>query len=222
MFQKATKAQTFLRMALMGPPGSGKTYSSLCIAEGLGKKIALIDTERGSASKYAELVDFDVMELAEYHPKKYIEAMYAAHKGEYDVLIIDSLSHAWAGKGGVLEIVDRAKGKGGNQFNAWAEPSKLQQELVDTILRIPMHVIVTMRSKMAYVVEENERGKSVPRKVGMAPVQRDGVEYEFDVVGEMSDATLHITKSRLDFLQGEVIEGPGTQLGQSIFNFLRN
>lgn len=206
----------------MGPPGSGKTYSSLCIAEGLGKKIALIDTERGSASKYAELVDFDVMELAEYHPKKYIEAMYAAHKGEYDVLIIDSLSHAWAGKGGVLEIVDRAKGKGGNQFNAWAEPSKLQQELVDTILRIPMHVIVTMRSKMAYVVEENERGKSVPRKVGMAPVQRDGVEYEFDVVGEMSDATLHITKSRLDFLQGEVIEGPGTQLGQSIFNFLRN
>src|SRR5690606_34635021 len=106
-FKKATKSQAKLRMAITGPSGSGKTYTALSVGTPLGR-IAVIDTERGSASKYADLFDFDVLELTEYNPRNYIEAIRAACAGGYDVLIIDSLSHAWSGQGGVLELVDRA------------------------------------------------------------------------------------------------------------------
>ena len=96
-FKKATKSQAKLRMAITGPSGSGKTYSALSIAAPLGHA-AVIDTECGSASKYADLFDFDVLELSEYHPRNYIEAIKAACAAGYDVLIIDSLSHAWSGQ----------------------------------------------------------------------------------------------------------------------------
>src|SRR5690242_19965331 len=106
-------------MALVGPSGSGKTYTALKIATNLvpSGKVALIDTERGSASKYAKLFKFDVLELRNYHPEAYIKAIKAAADNGYDVLIIDSLSHAWNGDGGVLSIVD----KKGGRFDAWKD-----------------------------------------------------------------------------------------------------
>lgn len=223
-FQKATKSASLLRMALCGGPGAGKTWTGLALATGLGHKIALLDTERGSARKYAGDFDFDVCELESFHPQHYIDGMVAAYQGGFDVLIIDSLSHAWAGKDGALELVDQAQATGkDNRFTAWRHVTPLQHKLVDTMLRLPMHLIVTLRTKVAYVIEPDARGKQVPRKVGMAPIQREGCEYEFDVIGDLQSTELTITKTRLRFLQGLILEcdpqnpiTPGQDLGQRI------
>jgi hypothetical protein len=213
--KKATKTQSRLRMALFGPSGSGKTYSALAIAKGLGVgKVAVIDTERGSASKYGDVFDFDVIELDTFSPKVYAEAVRYLGAQGYGVIIIDSLSHAWSGKDGALEMVDRAAkaSRSQNTYMAWRDVTPVQNEMVDALLQSPAHIIATMRSKTAYVIEQVERnGKSTsaPRKVGMEPIQRDGLEYEFDVVGEMNqDNDLVITKTRCAALAGQVYSKP--------------
>ena len=224
MFEKATRKQGRLRLALVGPSGSGKTYSALAIATGLGKRIAVIDTERGSASKYAGLFDFDQMQLETFHPQRYVDAIAEAGKAGYDVLIIDSLSHAWIGKEGALDLVDSAakRSKTGSSFNAWRDVTPLHNAMIDSILGSPLHVIVTLRSKVEYVVEKDERtGKSVPRKVGVAPVQREGTEYEFDVVGELDlQNSLTIGKSRCPGLTGTVVNHPGAEFGRVLQDWL--
>lgn len=214
-FKKATKKQAWLRLALIGPSGSGKTYTALNLAKHLGNKIAVIDTEHGSASKYADIFEFDVMELDSFHPQRYIDGIHEAQAAGYDVLIIDSLSHAWMGKDGALELVDRAakRSQSNNTFFAWREVTPLHNALVEAILAARMHVIVTMRAKTEYVVETNEKGKQVPRKVGLAPVQRDGLEYEFDVVADMDlDNNMIVTKTRCSALAGAVIPKPGEEV----------
>jgi hypothetical protein len=226
MFTKASKKQSRLRLALVGPSGSGKTYSALAIAAGLGKKVALLDTERGSAAKYAGLFgDFDHAELGNHHPQRFIDAIAEAERAEYDVLVIDSLSHAWVGRDGALELVDAAarRSKAGNSFAAWRDVTPIQNSLIDAILRSRLHIIATMRAKTEYVVEAGPNGKLVPRKVGLAPVQRDGVEYEFDVVGELdNDHNLAVTKSRCPALTGVVISKPGLQLARSLTVWLED
>lgn len=221
MFKPATKTQSRLRLALIGPSGSGKTYSALAIATHLGKSIAVIDSEHGSASKYADLFHFDTCELTSFHPQNYINAIQAA--ADYDVLIIDSLSHAWMGKDGTLEQVDRVAKRlqYSNPFAAWRDVTPLHNQLVEAMLACPNHLIVTMRSKTEYVVETNEKGKSVPKKVGMAPIQRDGLEYEFDVCGELSlDNELIISKSRCPSLSGQLIAQPGEQIALILKDWL--
>ena len=213
MFRKATKTQSRLRLALIGPSGSGKTFSALAIASCLGKSIAVIDTEHGSASKYADLFQFDSCELTSFHPQNYMNAIREA--ADYDVLIIDSLSHAWMGRDGTLEQVDRIakRNHNNNTFAAWRDVTPMHNQLVETMLAFPNHLIATMRSKTEYVIETNDKGKAVPRKVGMAPIQRDGLEYEFDVCGEMNlDNELIISKSRCPALSGQVISKPGEQM----------
>lgn len=199
-FVPATKVRSRLRLALLGAAGSGKTYTALSIAKHLGGgRIAVIDTERGSASKYAGDFAFHVLELGSYAPQTYTAAIHAAAKGGYDTLIIDSLSHAWAGREGALEMVDNVTKaqRNPNSFAAWGEVTPHQNDMVDAILQAPMHVIVTMRLKMAYVLEQVD-GRQVPRKIGLQPVQRDGLEYEFDVVGDLfeNDNTLRVGKTR--------------------------
>ncbi len=225
MFQKAVKAKKRLRMALLGPSGSGKTYSALAIASGLGGKVAVVCTERGSASLYADRFDFDVLDLDHFSPKDYIEAIREAGKAGYGVLVIDSLSHAWTGKGGALEMVDAVAKRqgGGNNFTAWREVTPLHNAMVDAILAAPCHVITTMRTKMEYVIEEDARGKKVPRKVGMAPIQRDGFEYEFDVVADMNhEHDFIISKTRCDLLDGAVINRPGVELAERLVSWLES
>lgn len=223
-FKRATKSQAKLRMALMGPSGSGKSYTALKVAGVLGR-VAVIDTEHGSASKYADIMQpFDVLELTEYHPQHYIDAIRAAGEtGDYDVLVIDSLSHAWNGTGGVLEIVDRAakRSDAKNTFAAWRDATPLHNQLVEALLAVPLHLLVTMRSKTEYVLERDERGKMTPRKVGLAPIQREGLEYEFDVVAEMDmQNTLMISKTRIPKLTGKVIPMPGDALGETLKGWL--
>lgn len=224
-FQKATKFQSKLRMAIAGPAGSGKTWTALTLATALadGGEIALIDTEHGSASKYADIFSFDTCELTNFNPNNYITAIREAEQAGYAVLIIDSLSHAWTGTGGVLDQKDAiAKQKyGGNTFSAWNDATKLQNTLVNAILSSKMHIICTVRSKMDYVLETNERGKQTPRKVGLAPVQRDDLAYEFDVFSTMDiDNTMIIDKSRCSELAGAVIAKPDGQVAEALKRWL--
>lgn len=222
-FKKATREQAKLRLALVGPSGSGKTYTALAIADGLGDKVAVIDTEHGSASKYAgDPYEFDVLELQSFHPQQYIDAIEAADRAGYDVVIVDSLSHAWEGKDGALEQVDKAaKRPGENSFTAWRDVTPLHRRLVETILGSGLHVIVTMRVKTEYVLEPNERGKMVPRKVGLAPIQRQGVEYEFDVVADIDlDHNFTVTKTRCRALDGAVINKAGGQVADRLRDWL--
>jgi hypothetical protein len=211
MFKKATKTQSRLRLALSGPSGSGKTYSALSIAKHLGKTIAVIDTEHNSAIKYADKFDFDVENLTDHHPAKYVEAIKEAGKAEYDVIIIDSLSHAWFKE---LELA----GKG---FDGWKNVRPLERALIDAMLSTPCHVIATMRSKTEYVMEEytkknGDRG-TAPNKVGLAPIQTSGIEYEFDLAGEINlEHILTISKSRCPELSNQTFLNPGQELAESL------
>lgn len=188
-FKKATRKKAKLRLALTGVSGSGKTYSALMLAKGLGGKVACIDTEACSASLYSHLLDFDVLELsAPYSPDKYIDAIKAAEDAGYDVLIIDSLSAAWAGSGGVLEMVDEItrSSKSKNSYMAWSTGTKEQEKLIQKILTSSLHIIACMRSKTAYEIMDNGQGKKTPVKIGLQPIQRDNTEYEFQVVFDIS------------------------------------
>ena len=222
MFKKAVKHSAKARIALYGPSGSGKTFTALTIAREFGR-VAVIDTERGSASKYADRFDFDVSELSRFHPETYIQAIREAAKSGYDVLVIDSLTHAWNGEGGVLELHEQAaaKSKSGNGFAAWSQVTPLHNSLINAIMQAPVHVIVTMRSKTEYLQTQDGKGKTEIKKVGTAPIQRDGVEYEFDIVGDMSvDNTLIIAKTRCPDLQDGVYKKPGPEFGQLIRSWL--
>ncbi len=212
-FTKATKTQSRLRMAIDGPSKSGKTYTSLVFGTALanGGKLALIDTERGSASKYADQFAFDVLELERFSPDDYIAGIRAAEGAGYTVLIIDSLSHAWEGKGGVLEMHDQAtkRQRGRNSFAAWAEVTPAHRSLVDAILGSSCHIIVTMRSKMAYIQTQDSKGRTTIEKVGMAPVQRQGMEYEFDFMASMDhEHNMHVGGSRCTAIDNTMVAKP--------------
>jgi AAA domain len=220
MFHKATKAKAKLRLALTGPSGSGKTFSALQIAQHLGSSIALIDTEHGSASKYAHQFEFDTCQLTNFHPNKYIEAIAYAGQGGYEVIVVDSLTHAW-----FWEL--DASAKGANSFTAWANIRPLERALIQALLSSPAHVIVTMRSKTEWVLEEslNKRGDKVsaPRRVGTAPVQAAGIEYEFDVAGELDlNHMLTISKSRCSALADTQMHCPGQELAQQLLCWLED
>jgi tRNA uridine 5-carbamoylmethylation protein Kti12 len=183
MFKKAQRTKAKLKLAITGPSGSGKTYSALRLAKGLGGKIAVIDTENGSASLYSDRFDFDVLEIRPpFSNDKYIGAIEASVKGGYDVLIIDSLTHQWAGEGGLLNKKEQLDARGGNSFANWAKMTPEHEKFKSSILHSNIHVIATMRSKQDYVLSENDKGKQAPKKVGLAPIQRDGLEYEFTTV----------------------------------------
>lgn len=218
MFRPARRSSAKLRLALCGPSGSGKTYSALRIANGLGGRIALIDTERGSAELYADLCAYDVAQLTPpFTPGRYVEAIHAAEKAGYDIVIIDSLSHAWSGPGGVLEMQDQAAKALKNSFAAWREITPEHNRLVDTLLQTSLHVIVTMRTKTAYEVQQ-DGGKTKVVKVGLAPVQREGLEYEFTVVLDLSieGHVASSTKDRTGLFDGQHFvpnEDVGVRLG---------
>jgi len=231
VFEQATKTQGRLRLSLAAPSGGGKTFTALKIATSLAErlydgkgKIGVIDSEHGSASKYADKFNFKTLMLDTFSPLDYVAAIEAAEEAGFDILVIDSLSHAWMGKDGALEQLDKVvkKSQAGNSFNAWKEITPMQTKLIEAILGSKMHIIATMRSKTEYVIEENDRGKKVPRKVGLAPVQRDGLEYEFDVVGEIrvDSNELVITKTRCSELADMTFKKAGDDIGKILAAWL--
>lgn len=221
-FVPATRAASKARIALTGPSGSGKTYTALTVAHELGDRVAVVDTERGRASLYAGLNGwkFDTLNPTSFSPQSLTEALGVASGAEYPVLVVDSMSHYWMGVDGMLEQADR-RAKGGNSFSGWKEVRPDERRMLDALASYPGHVIVTLRVKTEYVIEDNERGKKVPRKVGMKPEQREGIEYEFDVVADLDlDNTLSVSKTRVPMLHGAVIPKPGPEFAATIRDWL--
>lgn len=227
LFKPAVKHEAKLRLAIAGPSGSGKTYTSLALATALagGKPVALVDTEHGSAAKYADTFAFDVLEMTPpFHPDRFGEAIREAAKAGYAVIVLDSLTHAWSGSGGMLDLIDEiAKRKSsGNTFAAWKEGTPIQNRLIDSIVGANIHVIATMRSKQDFVQDKDDKGKTVIRKVGMAAQQREGFEYEFDVVLDMDiDNNAVVAKTRAPALNGRVFPKPGKEVAGLLLEWLK-
>jgi hypothetical protein len=220
-FKKATKSAAKLRAAIFGPSGAGKTFTSLRVAYGLAGdgRIAVIDTERGSASKYADRFQFDVLELADQSIDGYVAAIGEAAKSGYPVLIIDSLSHGWQTLLEEVEKLAKAKYRG-NTWSAWSEGTPHQRRLVQAILNYPGHVIATMRSKTEWTTVDNN-GKKTPQRVGLAPEQGKGVEYEFDLLVEISTEHIaNVIKDRTGKFQDKLIDKPGEDFGQQLAAWL--
>ena len=225
LFVKAEKSNKRFKIGLYGISGSGKTYTSLAIAKGLcpeGKRIAVLDTERSSASMYADIFDFDSMSLTNHHPNEFIRFIKAAEKEGYGVLIIDSLSHEWQGTGGYLDIMsdEKKKIKGGNTFAANKLPAELHKKLMDTILDANMHIICTLRAKKKYV-DTIENGRTVKKVLGMEPITKEGSEFEFDIFAEMdADNNLIWEKGRIPELNGIVVSKPDEEFGRKLLGYL--
>ena len=185
-FNKAERSICKMKMGISGPSGSGKTYSSLLVAYGLTKdwsKIAVLDTENGSANLYSHLGSYSVLNLtAPYTPEEYIDAIETAVKQGFECLIIDSLSTEWNGQGGILEIHSAIPG---NSFINWGKVNFRHTAFIQAILQSNIHIIATMRSKTEYVLSE-KNGKQVPEKVGMKAITKEDTEYEFTVVFELN------------------------------------
>lgn len=192
VFQKAQRLKAKVRLGLCGPSGSGKTYSALLIASGLtSRKIFVIDTEKGSAlleqGKPGIPEFFHAGLTPPYSPDRYIQYIEAALQEGAACIIIDSLTHAWTGTGGILDEHDRiASGKNDNRWTAWRHLTPAHNRLIDTMLNCDAHLIATMRTKTAWEVVNDENGKKKPVKIGLKPEQREGMEYEFTVVLDLS------------------------------------
>lgn len=200
--RKAQRRALSAKVALVGPAGSGKTYSALLLAQGLAGEdgtIAVIDTEHGRSELYADLCDFSVITLEDYSPVTYAEAIDFAVEQGFSVIIIDSLSHAWDGAGGALELVDAARNRNkNNKFAGWKDVTPLHRRMMDKIVKCPVHLVATMRSKTKYEVQMTDSGKTKPVRIGQAPVQREGSEYEFDLFCQLDqDHVMDVQKTRL-------------------------
>lgn len=230
-FEEVTRKKSKARIAMTGPSGAGKTLSALYLAYGITddwSKIALIDTEHERGRFYAERSDLGTGRFLyasltpPYSPERYIDFVQsaAAAVGSDGVVIVDSFSHAWNNEGGVLDIKDSIAARSGqNGYTAWNEAGKYQNNIVNTILAVDCHTIVTLRAKMAYAMEQNDKGKMQPVKIGLAPVQRDDVEYEFDIVFQISRDHTAIASKDTTFLDsyGAVIT---PELGKQLHNWL--
>lgn len=205
--RKAERKQAKLRIGLSAPSGAGKTYSALLLASGIASswdKIALIDTESGSGELYAHLGDYNVIQLeAPFSPERYIEAITAAEDAGMEVIIIDSTSHEWEGKGGCLEInesIAQSKFRG-NTWSAWSETTPRHQKFIQAIITSKCHIITATRNKIDTVMTEDKKVK----KVGTKEIQREGFEYELTVNFNIDRDTHKViaSKDRTEIFEGQ-------------------
>ncbi|MBI1890102.1 MAG: AAA family ATPase [Burkholderiales bacterium] len=221
---RATKRRAKLRLGMSGPAGSGKTYSSLLIASGLGGRIGMIDTEHGSGDLYADLLPegYDVLRLAPpFTPARYVEAIHTLEQAGVSTIIVDSLSHAWSGEGGSLDRQGKIADRSGNSWQAWRQVTPEHNALVEALLQSRCHIISTMRAKTEYVQEKDERtGKQVVRKIGLAPVMREGIDYEFTVFMELDAHHMaYVGKDRTRLFDGMIVK-PDVELGRRLRSWL--
>jgi hypothetical protein len=246
-FVGATRKRARARLAIAGPSGSGKSYTALTLATALvgartvgdGKRrIAVIDTERDSADLYAanpDLPDVDQMHFAEaggfgfskiapvrFDPRELVQVIDAAAEQEFRALVLDSATHYWSGPGGILEQVDiETRRNSGRSMDGWKAVRPIERAYIEALLGFPGHVIVTLRSKQTYQVEDGDAGKKKVTKLGLQPEQRDGLEYEFTLFGDMDvDHYLRVSKSRCSALADAVIHKPGPELAHQLLTWL--
>lgn len=226
-FQKAERKQSKLRLAISGPTGSGKTKAALRIATGIGGRIAVLDTENGSASLYADEFDFDVINLrAPYAPERFTDVIKAAEANGFTTLIIDSATHEWSGVGGCLELVDKlaATTHKGNAWSAWNEVTPRHRNFIDSMLQSNIHIIVTLRSKMDTAQEVDSKGKKRVVTLGLKAEQRDGIEYEFTVVLDLlHDCHYALAKKdRTELFAGKDPDVITPETGKMLLNWLNS
>ena len=215
--KKATRKQVKLRLNISAPSGAGKTYSALRMANGLcgdWSKVAVIDTENGSASLYSDLGEFNVIDLQPpYRPEKYIEAINACVSAGMEVIIIDSSTHEWACLIEENELLAQSKFRG-NTWSAWSNTTPRHDKFINAVLHCPLHVITCTRSKMETVMGDDKKVK----KVGMKDVQREGWEYELTISLNI-DRDTHLaipSKDRTNLFEGKnpflITEETGKQI----------
>jgi hypothetical protein len=217
--RKATRKKAKIRLGLSAVSGGGKTYSAILIAKGLIgdlSKVAIIDTENGSADLYAHLGDFNVLPLtAPFTPERYIEAIKSCEKAGMEVIIIDSISHEWDGKGGCLEIVETLGGK----YQDWAKVTPRHQAFIEAILHSPSHIITTVRRKQDYEMIK-DGNKIRIEKGGLKEITREGFEYELTINLELD--TQHnatASKDRTQLFMGKPAFVPSEKTGELIANW---
>ena len=227
-FTPAVRRKTKARVALCGPSGSGKTYTALAFAHVFAPgSVALIDTEKESADGYEGLNGWHWVSFkpATYEPEVLVDALAAAAAAGIECVVIDSLSHFWMGTGGMLEQVDNSakRSRTGNSFAGWKEMRPAERRMIEAMTSYPGHLIVTMRTKTEWVIQDNERGKKEPRRIGTKPEQREGIEYEFSVVADMDlDNVLTVSKTRVPPLKRAVFTEPGSDVAQTILDWLND
>lgn len=245
----ASRKKAKARIALAGPSGAGKTLTglkllytltgSMTVSDGL-ERIAFVDTERDSADKYAvnpELPGVGDMTPEEaggygfakfspvrYDPRQLVELIDEAAVAGFTGFMLDSASHYWFGPGGILELVDLfARNHGGRSMDGWKDVRPIERAYIEALMSFPGHVVVCLRSKQKYEITEGADGRKQVSKLGMQPDQRDGLEYEFDLVGDLDQGHyLRVTKSRCDALADQVIHKPGAELGHQLLDWLDN
>lgn len=215
--RKATRKKAKIRLGLSAVSGGGKTYSAILVAKGLCgdlSKVAIIDTENGSADLYAHLGDYNVLPLtAPFTPERYIEAIRSCEKAGMEVIIVDSISHEWDGKGGCLEIVEQLGGK----YQDWAKVTPRHQAFLEAILHSPCHVITTVRRKQDYEMTKDNNGKIKVEKGGLREITREGFEYELTINLELDthhNATA--SKDRTGLFMGKPAFVPSEKTGETI------
>lgn len=213
------------RLLLDGPTGSGKTFSALSVGSVLadGGPVVVIDTERDSASLYADRWSYDSIDWTPPYDPRELAGEVKALASKYAVVIVDSLTHFWRGEGGTLDVVDAAAARAkGNSFAGWKEGTPAQNDMIEAMLGADAHIIATVRSKMAYVLEEDEKGRQVPRRVGLAPEQRQDIEYEFTLSADLDhEHNLIVDKSRCDLLAGKMFRaGHETDFAETLAGWL--
>jgi hypothetical protein len=233
--RRASRKKVRARIGLSAAAGGGKTMSALLIAHGLvgdWDKIGLIDTEAGSGELYVNhRVPGTTVTIGEFwyvriDPPftvlKYMEAQKALEDAGAEVIILDSITHAWNGQGGLLDQIGHitAASNSGNSYTAWRDVTPQHNRFIDGMLQSPAHIIATMRAKTDYVLETNKKGKQEPRKVGLAPIQREGMDYEFTVVLDLdSSHTAHASKDRTSLFDGEYFI-PSPETGKRLLTWL--
>lgn len=216
-FEPATKQGSKARIALIGGPGAGKTWTALQIAQGLDSRpgdIGVIDTDRRSARKYADVFTFRTIAMHTYDPADLTRASIAAAEQGVGCLIVDTWSPFWGGADGMLDKV----GSHASNFEGWRHMRPVERQMFDALLGYPGHVIVNLRTKVEYVVEANDKGKMEPKRIGLKPEQRDGIEYEFDVVVDLDagGSTARVSKTRCPELTGRTFVRPGVEFGETV------
>ncbi|OBX21548.1 MULTISPECIES: AAA family ATPase [Bizionia] len=216
--RQSERKQAKIKMALQGSSGCGKSLSSLLLAKGLSNgnlaKVAVIDTENGSADLYAHLGDYNVLQLQPpFTPEKYIEAIEVCEKAGMEVIILDSISQVWD------ELLDFHSKLPGNSFANWSKVTPRQKAFINKILQADVHVIATMRTKQDYVLQLKD-GKYVPEKVGLKAVQRDDVSYEFTIVFDIDIKHFAVaSKDRTNLFSGKPEFMINTSTGKRILDW---